>query len=167
MTTRYNTPKRAWGRVVASIVIVLGLIWYADFQSSLASAKTIIAQEHVGIDINDLSGEKIGYLAGTTSEDYLSTLSNITPVSCNGIEEGAKKLENEEIFGLVYDYPVVKRIADKSEDIALAGDIIKVERYGFFCNVENDKCREAINRVILKIQEDGRYDAIYNKWFKK
>ena len=46
----------------------------------------------------------------------------------------------------------------------LIGAVLRPEKYGMALPPGSDM-REGINRALLRIHEEGRYDNLYRKWF--
>jgi len=75
-------------------------------------------------------------------------------------------LEKETVEAVVFDAPILYKYIkeDKSDRFILANNLFKKQVYGFSFP-ENSPLREQVNRIILKLKENGEYKKLYKKWF--
>jgi len=163
------TPKLAWGRLIAVMVMVAGIIGFASFTASITSTWTVISQARRDVTIDALRGEIIGTKAFSTSHDYLAAYPGITLQAYNaqqgGIQQACQDVVDGKIAGVVFDYPCLKRFSDGNPNCALVGSRIVKEQYGIMMP-EDSSDTEWLNRNLILFREDGRYDKIYQKWFQ-
>ncbi|MFC7303047.1 ABC transporter substrate-binding protein [Streptomyces monticola] len=117
--------------------------------------------------LDDLDGEKFGYQKATTGGEYAK----------KNAPEGAELVEFEDVGlllaavksgqvaagindnGVLYDY------VKSNPDTEVTAEFDTGEQYGIGFKAGNDALRKKVNAVLKKAKADGRYDAIYKKWF--
>ena len=152
-------------RVVAMVWIVLGIVLIAQFTASVTSQLTV--QQLTGyIDgPADLPGKSIATIAGSTSATYLRDRS-LAYREVERIEDAYLLLERGNVQAVVYDAPVLAYYAatDGQGKAQLAGDLFKEETYGIALPT-GSALREPINESLLKLNQSGATESIYDKWF--
>jgi polar amino acid transport system substrate-binding protein len=67
---------------------------------------------------------------------------------------------------MIIDLPVAaEKVKDASLGLEMVAQVPTGEQYGFGISKDNPGLKEAVNGALKKIKADGRYDAIYTKWF--
>lgn len=160
------TAKTVIGRLLTVFAIIIGLTWFADFQSDMAAVKSVILEQKASIGLSDLNGKKVATIINTTSHDLLSKRPGIEVVSYSDLDKVCKAVANKEVFAIVYDAPVLRYYADSCDEVCVSEDFIVKEEYGIAMR-DNDPKTKAVNCAILTFKEDGRYTAIENNWFDK
>lgn len=82
------------------------------------------------------------------------------------IEDAYDFLLSGKADAVVYDGPVMQFYLKSTgnADLALVPGVFAIEKYGIALPT-GSSYREPINRTLLKLQEDGSYQALYNRWF--
>jgi len=119
-------------------------------------------------DINgpeDLRGRKVGATTGSTAAGYLKNI-DVIPTEFAKIDEAYLALDNKQLDAVVFDAPVLLYyVANKGANKArMAGPMLRKENYGILFPRGSD-LRKPVNEALLKLREDGTYDALYKKWF--
>ena len=67
---------------------------------------------------------------------------------------------------MVYAAPVLQYYASHkgSGEVSVVGPIFWNQEYGFALQ-PNSVYREALNRILLRMMEDGEYQDLHNEWF--
>jgi polar amino acid transport system substrate-binding protein len=67
---------------------------------------------------------------------------------------------------LTHSAPVLRYFVNTegAEVVQVVGQVFEPEKYGVALPA-NSPLRERINQAILRLQEDGTYQRIYNRWF--
>jgi polar amino acid transport system substrate-binding protein len=135
--------------------------YYDSLQSLLVKADSGIKS------INDLSGKNVGVQQGTTGENYAKEHAkgaNLVQYSDDGVLWPA--LQGGQIDAILQDQPVnvEHEKADKSYKIVETYNTD--ESYGFaFAKGQKTELREAINKELKALKDDGEYKTIYDKYF--
>jgi polar amino acid transport system substrate-binding protein len=122
--------------------------------------------EDVYVDLASLSGKAIGVQSGTTGADYAKA--NATGAQIQEFDDPAAMflaLEGGQIDAILQDLPVnVERVKAMGKTTITA--VFETdEYYGFAVAPGNTALIEAVNATLAAMQDDGRYDALYDKYF--
>ena len=157
------TPKRQVGRIVAALVMIVGIMWFGYFTGSCASIISILEQDGATVTLSDMNGKTIGTKTDSTAHELLKTYDGITIAEYDDVKSACKDASIGKIDGVFFDSPALIRFAKSNNAVVLAGKV-RPEKYGIV-TPNNSSYLNDINISLLKMQEDGRYDKIYNKWF--
>ena len=158
-------PRRWVGRIMAFLVMLIGIGFFGWAVAQFSSAITI---QKLHSDIqgkHDLRGKLVATVAGTTSVDALMELdAKVVPVKI--IDTAFEMLLKQEVDAVVFDSPTILHYARHVDDgaVAVIGDLFELQYYGFVFP-QGSELREFVNRILLKIRKNGQYDRIFNKWF--
>ena len=153
------------GRIITSIIIILGAAAFGLIISQITALTTIKKIRGQINGIKDLYNKKISTVSGSTGEDFLNKIESEV-VSVSDINEAYSKLKREEIDAVVFDAPVsiYYEKNDEEHKIKIVGVIFEKQQYGIAMQRESS-LRKDVNLALLNIQESGQYDLIYKKWF--
>ncbi len=160
-----RTPQTWVGRLLAILLIIIFLPFFAFFIAKLSSDITLY-ELHTAIDgPNDLMDKRVGVVRGTTSHDYVSHL-NAAVFPFQRVEQACELLIAGELDAIVYDRPHLLYFASTKGrgKVEVIGQSFAPQDYGMATNQGSD-LREKINRAILSIIEKGKMDEIQTKWF--
>ena len=159
-------PKKISGRIIASIWIITGIMWFAGFTATLSSALTVTRMEHTGIKgLSDLNNKHVAVIRGTTSESYLR-FHNVQILLADNLDDLISMLKNQSADAVVYDAPALMYISKNDSSIKVVGEMFDKQRYGVvFPQNGNSYYKEIFNIAIISMQKTGEYQKIYNKWF--
>jgi polar amino acid transport system substrate-binding protein len=158
-------PRSASGRALAAICIVISAFFLTYFQATVTASFTVQQLQGDISGPDDLPGKRVGTTAGSTAAAYL-TANKIKPVEFQKIGDAIVALENKSLDAIVFDAPVLlyhTANAGKGK-VEMTGPIFKREDYGIIMPQGSD-LRKPINAALLELREDGRYEALYQKWF--
>ena len=159
-------PKKVLGRIIASVWMIIGIIWFAAFTASLSSSLTI---NRIGLGeikgLTDLNARRVAVIKGTTSEKFLR-YHDVTVMVVETLDDLIRSLKAETVEAIVYDAPALMYIAKNDPEIKVVGEMFDVQKYGVaFPQGGNSPYKEIFNIAILEMQSSGEYHRIYNKWF--
>ncbi len=154
-----------WGRFLSTILILTSVIFVSYFTAAITSNLTV---QSLRGDINgpdDLRGRKVGTTTGSTAASFLQSM-NLAPTEFAKIEDAFAALDNRQLDAVVFDAPVLLYyVANKGANKArLVGGLLRKENYGILFP-RGSELRKPVNEALLKLREDGTYDALYIKWF--
>ncbi len=154
-----------WGRLLSTLLILTSVIFVSYFTAQITSNMTVLSLKGDVNSISDLVGRKVGTTTGSTAANYLKN-SNVTPIEFSKIEDAFAELDAQKLDAVVFDAPVLlyytaNRGASKAR---LVGPMLHKENYGILFP-RGSVLRKPINEALLKLREDGTYDALYSKWF--
>lgn len=159
-------PRKTIGRIIASIWMFIGIIWFAAFTATLTSSLTISRIGHGEIEgLKDLSNKRVSVIKGTTSENFMR-YHDVTVMLAESFDDLIRSLKAETVDAVVYDAPALMYMAKKDPSIKVVGEMFDEQRYGVvFRQGAQNQYKEIFNVAILQIQKSGEYQKIYNKWF--
>jgi polar amino acid transport system substrate-binding protein len=154
-----------WGKFVSSLIVIVSLLFVSYFQATFT---TVLTVQSLKGDINgpeDLQGRRVGTTAGSTAAAYLKNL-DVEPTEFQKIDEAFVALDSKQIDAVVFDAPVLLYYAaTKGRNKArIVGPMLRKENYGILFPRGSD-LRKPVNEALLKLRENGTYDALYAKWF--
>ncbi len=158
-------PRTFFRRLLAMLWVVLGIILIAEFTASITSSLTVkqLRAEIGGPE--DLPGKRIATVAGSTAAKYLEEKS-LSYIPVARIEEAYPLLMRGAVDAIVYDSPVLIDYANRvgGRQVEVTGPILTEEAYAIALPA-GSPWRKPINTAILRLQRDGTYDTLYEKWF--
>ncbi len=159
-------PNSFLRRLVAMGWIVLSIILIAQFTASITASLTVERLSGSIQGPEDLPGKRIATVSGTTSAKYLES-EGLSYVGVTKIVEAYELLEQDKVQAVVYDAPVLLYYALQQGRgrIHIAGSIFEDDTYGIALPTDSP-LREPINNSLLRLRQNGTYDAIYAKWFQ-
>jgi polar amino acid transport system substrate-binding protein len=118
--------------------------------------------------VEDLSGKTVGAQDGTTGEAYANDETDAGEV--RGFPNGPAAidaLKAGQVEATIIDQPVAQDALDKGQSGFEVATLIPTgELYGFAFAKKNTALLDEVNEILEKMKEDGRLDAVYQKWFK-
>jgi polar amino acid transport system substrate-binding protein len=158
-------PQKWTGRIVSVLVMVTGIALFGIVVAELSVGLTFnrLRSEFTGPE--DLRGRRVATVAGSTSIDAIERYGAHVETS-ETIDLACERLGRGEVDAVVFDGPALRYYMKSrpSDKIAFAGGVFDAQSYGIaFPN--GSPLRERVNRALLKVRENGRYQQIYEKWF--
>ena len=159
------SPTTRAGRMLAFGLILLGLFVVGAFVAQITAALTVNQIVNQVDGYEDLYGKRVGTTSGSTSANFL-TAQSIRYEGYDNIDDMFAALDSGEVDALVHDAPILAYWAETvgKGRFQTVGRVFNAEKYGFALPTNNDRIEE-INRALLKLRENGTYDALIDKWF--
>lgn len=113
------------------------------------------------------SDKKIVCQAGTTGEDWIKeNLPNATVVPIADVTAGMTGVQTGLYDAMVIDAPVASnQISQSFTDLKVAETIATGEQYGIAISKDNPALKDAVNKALKEMQDDGTMDQIKTQWF--
>lgn len=158
-------PQSPMGRVFAVVLVVSSLFVVSIFVATITSATTVAALQDNIDSINDLEGSDVITVDGSTSADFLDArdigyTAVFSPAAAfDALEAGAAD-------AIVFDAPILSYYsATHSEPkTRILSRIYRRENYGIALPAQS-ALKEDIDRALLRLRENGTYDALVQTWF--
>ncbi len=119
--------------------------------------------------VEGLSGKIVGVQRGTTGADKAEELKDEVGITEIRTYEDAllafEDLKAGRVDAIINDLPVSAFLATKDPAFKVVAEIKTDEQYGMAFRDDNDTLREAVNKILKEMRDDGTYDRIYAKWF--
>ena len=126
-----------------------------------------------GNSLSDLSGKKIGVIAGTSNERALnealkSNVVSATVVKVTSREQGFEQLEAGTIDAFASDRVLLLGLVAKAKDpkaLALLGDALSFEPYAIALPRGDWAMKQAVDAALAQIYRSSALPEIYQRWF--
>lgn len=142
--------------------IVFGaLVLAALFAASGCSGKKSVSISSKA----DLEGKSIGVQAGTTGELYVQE--EIKSAKCSSFKnviDASLSLKNGAIDAIVVDELPAKEVCKQNSDLAILDFDLAEDVYAIAVKKGNSELLESVNRTILEMKADGRYEALISSF---
>ncbi|MBV1868008.1 MAG: transporter substrate-binding domain-containing protein [Marinosulfonomonas sp.] len=159
-----RVPRTALGRLFGVILVISSLFFVSIFVAKITSVLTVEAIQGNVNQISDLYGKKVATITDSTSSKFLDNR-DIRYVGFESLDELLVEFEAGSVAAVVFDAPILAYYAKNSSgDTQLAGAIFQRENYGIALPSGSDLA-EPLNQSLLKLRENGSYDALYREWF--
>jgi len=157
------TPNKWLGRVGSLLIILTGISLFGVILGQFTADAMQGAATHPVQSIQDLKKYNVGTKGKTTAEAYLIKR-GINPVAAKTIEAAYADLDNKKIDVVVYDSPAATLHTQQNDNVIITGPVFNPHYYGFA--LKNDSSlKEKIDQSILRLQGNGTYKTIYDRWF--
>jgi polar amino acid transport system substrate-binding protein len=162
-----RAPRTPAGRVFGTFLVIASLFFVSIFVANITALMTVKAIEGSVNSINDLYGQTVGTVAGSTAADYLDAR-EIEYRSFASPTEMLESFTNENLDAVVFDFPILAYFANgEGRDIAeMIGNPFKPENYGFILP-SGSPLVEEVNQSLLRLRENGTVNDLREKWFGK
>lgn len=115
-----------------------------------------------GLDsLESLAGKKVGVQLATTGETY-ATDNGLETVSFEDLGLQVQALKNSDVDAIINDIAVLGPYATDGYEIGT--EFVTGEQYGLGVKKGNAALLAAVNATIDRIQSDGTYDTLYEKY---
>ena len=158
-------PRKWVGRLMACLVMVIGIGFFGWTIAQLSSAITLQTLHSDIADHRGLRDRLVATVEGTTSVAALEKIGAVV-VAAKSIDQAYEKLLKEEVHAFVFDSPTILYYARNkgAGRVSVVGPLFDIQYYGFLFP-QGSELRESVNRALLKLRTNGTYDTLYNKWF--
>ncbi|MBN2654827.1 MAG: ABC transporter permease subunit [Nitrospirae bacterium] len=112
----------------------------------------------------DLKGKKAGTLSGTAAQTILEKETGIIVKIYPGQVEPYEDLALGRIDGVLLDLPIAAYYAKPNDKLKFVGDPIGRGYYGIAVRKENIELKKELDRILLKLYNEGDLARIYKKW---
>ncbi|MEJ2021561.1 MAG: transporter substrate-binding domain-containing protein [Maritimibacter sp.] len=158
-------PQSVLGRVLATFLVVSSLFLVSVFVAQITATMTVSAIQSSVSSVNDLYGRRIGTTSGSTAAAFLDR----RDFDYRGYADFSSLIasfERSDLDAVVFDAPILAYYTHMQGQgrAQLAGSVFLRENYGIALPT-GSSLAEAINQDLLKLRENGTYEAIRMKWF--
>jgi polar amino acid transport system substrate-binding protein len=160
-------PRKWFGRLIALFIMLIGIGFFGWAIAQFSSAITVQKLHANIVSPEDLRDKVVATVEFTTSVPALNKLGAVVlPVS--NIDKAYALLLKEKVNAVVFDSPAILHYEhhEGAGKVKTVGPLFDIQYYGFMFP-EGSQLRERVNRSLLKLKENGTYEAIYDKWFGK
>lgn len=163
-----KAPVKWKGQVLAAVIIIISLPFFAVFTAELTSAITVQTfRSHIR-SLQDLAGHDVGVVEGTTgaqSEAARIGMPHVFPT----IEDAYRALLAQDVDAVIYDAPTLHYYCcqEGKGKVVVVGKPFQVEDYGYAVR-RGSPLRKRVNVVILALMQRANMDDLKQvemKWF--
>ncbi len=160
-----RVPQTRRGRAFAVLLVIASLFLVSAFVAKITASLTVSELKAQIQSYRDLFNRRVGTTAGSTSAAFLD-FHSVPYRHFEKMDDVFKALEQGELDAIVHDAPVLRYYANTAGrgQVRLVGSMLRPEKYGIALQA-GSPYREQIDRILLKMREDGRYDELYRRWF--
>lgn len=160
-----RVPQTLFGRLFGVVLVLSSLFIVSVFVAKITSVMTVEAITGSVNSVNDLYGQRVGTIEGSTAAGFLDRR-DLYFTGYDGLAPMLAAFEEGTLDAVVFDAPILSFYAShEGKDFAeLAGPVFMRENYGIAFPTGSPLV-EDVNQALLALREDGTYDAIHEKWF--
>lgn len=160
-----KTPKGILGRLLAIIWMFAGLFVVVNLTATVTAGLTASQLQLAINGPEDLVGKPVATVAGSTADQWLQS-KGLAHQTTATIEASYDLLLSGQVEAVVYDFPVLQFYALNSgnNDLRMAGEAFNTELYGI-AFPHQSPYQERVNLALLRIIENGTYEAVHLRWF--
>ncbi len=149
---------------IASLFIVL-LIAVSNLGGCLQSNDSGRTETAAYISVEQLSGKKIGYIAGSVYIDQINELlPESTPIEYQTYAEIIQALKTGRIDAYVTDEPMARCQIRETTGLTAIENMLSEDTYGFFLNKADAELGDQMSDVIRRFESRGVFDKLKDKW---
>jgi polar amino acid transport system substrate-binding protein len=130
-----------------------------------ANQAILVQQDSTVAGLDDLEGARIGAQRGTVGADLADSVPGATVQRYETGDDAFNALAQGRLDAAITDFPVVAYAAAQQPDLKVAAEVPGNLGLGLMFPQENTALRDAFDRGLQEIRDDGTYDSIYEKWF--
>ncbi len=165
-TQAEEMPKGPLGRLMAVFWMFIAVVFVAYFTATVTTSMTVQTLQGDIKGLDDLQNRTVATTAGSTAAEFLRT-KKIKTLEVDKIELAYNALLKQQVDAVVFDAPVLMYYASREGkgNVQLVGEMLREESYGIVI-ANSSPYRKPINSALLKLRENGTYQALYDEWFK-
>jgi len=160
-----RVPQTVFGRLFGVLLVVSSLFVVSVFVARITSVMTVEAISGSVNSVNDLYGQQVGTIDGSTAAGFLNRR-EIGFRGYEGLDPLLADFESGRIDAVVFDAPILSYYTnhDGAGKASMVGSVFLRENYGMIFPTGSPLVEE-VNQALLGLREDGTYHTIYRKWF--
>ena len=160
-----RVPRTIFGRLFGVLLVISSLFVVSVFVAKITSVMTVEAIEGSINSVNDLYGQRVATIEGSTAAAFLERR-DVDFEAFAGLQPMLEAFEADRIQVVVFDAPILAYYTThQGRDIGtMAGPVFLRENYGIVFPTGSPLVEE-VNQALLALREDGTYETIYRKWF--
>jgi len=147
----------------------------STFKASLLYALLVLSmtacnrESHLITSLSMLEGGKIFAVPAGTAADQmvLDRIPDARILYFNNVLHCALAVKEGKAHATAYDLPVLSNIQANLDGLTVLDEFIMDDQYGFAVRQGDQRLKEAMDRVLARIQDDGTYREMHDRWFPK
>jgi polar amino acid transport system substrate-binding protein len=162
-----NLAQRKFDMVASATTITPEREKEVDFSESYFPAdQSLMVKKGSDIKtVDDVAGKVVGTQLGTTGADYAKKKTKASSVrTYDLIDDAFNALEAGQVEAVINDCPVSKYAEQAHQNLDVVRAIPTNELYGFAFRQDSDELREAANKALADLKDDGTLEKVQRKW---
>ncbi len=156
-------PKRALGRVSAVLLILTGVTAFGVIFGQFAADAMVQRATSPVQSVSDLRKYVVGIKTNTAAAAYCEDL-GLKTETFDDLQDAAEALREGHVDIVVHDAFAISHLAKNHQDLIVTEPSF-APHFIAIALQEASTLREPLNAALLKIQADGRYRTIQDRWF--
>ncbi|MGI8309146.1 basic amino acid ABC transporter substrate-binding protein [Saccharopolyspora hattusasensis] len=118
----------------------------------------------------DLRGKKLGVQLSTTGEQYANdnkAANGYDVVQFEDLPLSVTAVQTGQVDAAVNDNSVLADFVKNNPEVEITTEFTTGDQYGIGMAKGNTALKERVNAALKKLEDNGEYDKIYEKWFGK
>lgn len=160
-----KTPVSLLGRAFGVLMVVGSLFVVSLFVANITASITLDALGRDVERLTDLDGQRVGTTVGSTTSALLDTR-GVSHRTFDDLDALLAAFEAGDLDAVAFDGPVLAHYTrtDGQGRSRLVDRVFQREYYAVALPT-GSPLREPINRVLLRLEEDGTYAELQRRWF--
>ena len=156
-------PRKWLGRIGALLIILLGVTTFGFIVGQFAADAVKPQALNPVESIQDLHKYRIGTRENTATTEFLMSR-GIDYSGFETLEEAIAAMLSNRVDVVLHDTVAIQYQIHRHSDLIETGPTFNAHHLGFAVP-QGSELTEEINVALLKLQENGRYETILNRWF--
>jgi polar amino acid transport system substrate-binding protein len=159
-----KAPRTFVGRIIGLLWMFTAIIIVSGFTAAITTALTVSHFESLVRGPKDLPNVRVGTVAGSTSENYLSTR-HLSYATYPSPLDGLNAVADGHVDAMVYDAPILRYLISKhfKGRVQALPDRFERQDYGIGLPSKSP-LRERINQIILRKITEPEWQRILNQY---
>lgn len=156
--------------VVATMTITEQRKKQIDFTNVyFLAGQSLLVKKGSGIkSIQDLKGKKVSTAKGAVSgKNIKKWVPEVNVEEYENYADALTALKSGKVDGLTTDDSILFGMERQNPDLEVVGGQFTKEPYGMGVRKGNHQLKNELNKFIEEIKQNGKYDEIYRKWFRR
>ncbi|MGL5254474.1 MAG: basic amino acid ABC transporter substrate-binding protein [Brevinema sp.] len=139
---------------------------FSDIYFQTLDMRLIVKQDNMTIsNVETIRNKNIGAILGFTADTYLTQMGDVTVSRFNGAGEAILALKSGKIDALMLDADPTKGYLAQNPDLKDFPVLGTAEEYSMALRKEDTVLLNSINKALIQLKENGKYQEIYAKYF--
>ena len=152
-------------RIMAVVWFLIGVTSITYVTATLASSMTLSGLDSNIHDLSELRNGEVATVEKSQAATFLVE-KNLRATPYPDVLKAIESLQHGKVRAVFYDIPILRYQQDlhKNDGLEVLPAVYQPHQYGFGLETKSPY-RKEINRAILTLMENGRIDALRQKWF--
>jgi polar amino acid transport system substrate-binding protein len=163
------SPSGTPGRLVAVVWMLGGIAFTSYITAVFTSTLTADRMSSSISNLDDLKGQLVGTLDGSSSDAYLSK-EGIPLEGHDSVDSVMGALVKHDVKAVVYDAPLLRywliTHPHEADKLVAVGETFAKQHYGFAMPLGSGH-RKEINETLLELRSNGYLEELDQRWFGK